>query len=193
MSEESEQKLNREYYEKLGMILVSFQALEEAITFALIKLTRFHNDDDIDINYVYALSELSFRSRLKLLRNHLQKICSKDFMYSGCPSEEKRPDFFEKLLTELREATVQSEKIEDQRNQYIHSVWNPSESDPERTARRYKLRVKAKKTSLVNEEVPIENLNDLLKRTKKCKGMISTCTEILGSVIIEKRDSSKIE
>lgn len=188
MSEKIE--LNPEYYDRLGRILVAFQDLEQSITFSLIRLTRTPIGDDIDKEYVKALSELSFRSRLKLLRNLAEKLKVSDFMYSGCPHEDRRPDFFRELINRLKKHAIECQALEDKRNQYIHSVWSPSESDADRIARRFKVRVQSKKTSFVHDEVPIEELNEVLRNIENNAEMIDFLSHALCSVQIEKRKSN---
>jgi len=182
--------LHSSYYEALGRVVVEFQALEEGITFALIRLTRSSRGDDIDMPYVFALSELSFKARLKLLRNYAERAEVQEFLYPSNPSAEERPAFFAELLARLKAASTSCEALEEGRNQLLHSVWRPSESEPERTAKRFELRVQAKRTVLSNEEVPVSELLSLVARIKQAKEAISTCSEILASVLMEKRENA---
>ena len=189
MTTKSPDELSKTYYEAIGRVVVAFQSLEESITFALIRLTRSSIGDDIDLPYVFALSELPFKARLKLLRNFTERINVDHFMYSGCPSEKDRPAFFNDLIRRIKEASTDCESFEDKRNQFLHSVWRPSESDPDRTARRFKLRVQAKRVALANEEVPLSELQDLISKMISTESLLSTCSEILSSALIEKREN----
>lgn len=183
-----EPQLGSAYCECLGRIVVEFQSLEELITFSLLRLTRPPVVDEVvDMPYVLALSELPFKARLKLLRNHLEKCKVEDFLYPGNQSPTERAALFEELLRRMRAACMRCENLEDRRNQLIHSVWRAHDSDPEGAARRFKLRVQAKRTAISNEEVPLSELKALSAEMKSTRESVSVCSELLGSVLFEKR------
>lgn len=180
-------ELDPQHYEAIGRVVVSFQLLEEAITFALIRLTRPDPGTDVDINYVLALSELSFKSKTKLLRNHVEHAKVDHYLYEGNPHPEDRVKLFAELIRRLKSASLECELLEEKRNQYMHSIWRPSVDESQRLVRRYKLRVQAKKTVVADEEVSQEVITALGAALLAARDTISTCSELLASVLIEKR------
>ncbi len=186
-----EPDLHLTYYEALGRVVVDFQALEEGITFSLLRLTRPQLTEDIfDKAYFLALSELSFKSRLKLLRNLIEKATVNDYLFSGNQSPSERAALFEELLRQLKETSQKCEGLEDKRNQLIHSVWRPSESEPDRTALRYKVRVQAKRTAFALEKIPLADVKQLVADLRAARETISRCSEVLCSVLLEKHGNA---
>ncbi|WP_207186049.1 hypothetical protein [Rubrivivax gelatinosus] len=180
--------LSSDYYEALGRIVVSFQSLEETITFALLRLTRPQLSENIvDMPYVYALSELPFKGRLKLLRNMAEQAKVAEFFVEGTKNPTERRAFYEELLRRLRQNAQECERLEDKRNQLLHSVWRPSESDPDRTARRYKFRVQVKRVSVTQDEVPLAELQRLHRDLRDAADTIDFCSGYLGSALLDKR------
>jgi len=179
-----------QYFEAIGKVVVAFQSLEESVTFGLIRLTRHNPEEDIDLDYVLALSEMPFKGRTKLMRNHLERVKPEKFLYPTSPHPDKRPEFIRELIDKLKTSTAACDKMEEERNQYMHSIWSSSGNEGELVARRYKLRVQPKKTTVTDEEVPLQKILDLVVRMRDCREMISTCTEFLASVLIDKRSAA---
>ena len=184
------EKLSPAYYEALGRLLVAFQALEEAVTYCIVQLTRSDKLDDFDFQYILALSELPFRGRVKILRNFLESTKVSHFLWKGCPAEERRQKSIPKVLSQLLTIVKECTSLEDGRNQLTHSVWEPTNDDVNATAKRFKLRVQDKKTLVVHEEVPCERIVELVEHMQQARNGISNAGLILASLLVEKRKNA---
>lgn len=181
------EKLHSSYYEALGRLLVAFQALEEAVTYGLIQLTRPNLVDDTDLQYFYAVNELPFKARVKLMRNFLETTKPSHFMWTGSPAEEKREVFIRDLLHQMLKFAKECQVHEDQRNQFVHSVWEPAEEKAQHDAKRLKLRLQEKKTLVVHQRVSVGEILELVERMQQTRNGISNGGWLLASILAEKR------
>ena len=184
------EKLSPSYYEALGRVLVAFQALEEAVTYSVAQLTRTDKLEEVDLHYVFALSELPFRSRVKLLRNFLETTKPSHYLWKGCPAEEKRRKALTEMISQLCEFVKGCNSLEDERNQITHSTWEPSESGVEAIATRFKLRVQDKKTLVVREDIPQQRVMELVERMQQSRIAIENISLLLVGFLAEKRKNA---
>lgn len=179
------EQLPPEYFEALGRLLVSFQALEEAVTLGIAHLTGSDSSDVINFKYFLALSELPFRSRVKLLRNFLETTEPSHYLWHGCPAEENRKKAIPGIISQMISFTKECNSLEEQRNQMVHSVWEPG--NEEIGAIRFKLRVQDKALKIAHEEVPRQKILDLVERMQAIRNGLANGTTLLVDFMAEKR------
>lgn len=184
------EKLSSSYFEALGRLLVAFQAVEEAVTYGIVQLTRSDRANDVDLQYFLALSELPFRGRVKLLRNFLETTKPSHYLWKGCPAEEKRKKLLPQILTQMLTFAKDCNSLEDDRNQLTHSIWEPTSEALDATATRFKLRVQDKKTLVVQEEVPLQRILDLVERMQATRNGLENGGLLLASLLAEKRENA---
>ena len=181
------EKLHSSYFEALGRLLVGFQALEEAVTYGLMQLTRADISDDVDIQYFLAINELPFKARVKLLRNFLETTEPQHFLWHGSPAEERRKESVPDLLRQMLVFAKDCVAHEEQRNQFIHSVWEPASEDVQQDAKRFKIRLQEKKTLVVHEQITVQAVLDLVERMQSTRNGLSNGGWLLASFLAEKR------
>lgn len=186
--QESE-KLPKKHYEVLGRIFVAFQDLEEVVMYSLANLTRPKNHLEFEVRYFLILNELPFRNRVKLLRNFLNNTDPEYFINIGGPNEEKHRKAIPQLISWLSDALVECCKIEDLRNQMVHSTWSPVLEGAKELARRYKIRVQPKTLSVADEVVTDKQLEELLEQVYEAISTISNTSWLLISSMVEKREN----
>lgn len=175
------------YFEALGRMLVSFQALEEAVTLGITHLTGSDRSDEVNFKYFLALSELPFRSRVKLLRNFLETTEPSHYLWKGCPAEEKRQKAIPEIVSQMISFAKDCNSLEDRRNQMVHSVWEPGNKELGAVAMRFKLRVQNKALNIAHEEVPYQKILDLVERMQKIRNGLEKGTTLLSDFLAEKR------
>jgi hypothetical protein len=180
------EQLPPEYFEGLGRLLVSFQALEEAVTLGIARLTGFDRANELYFQYFIALSELPFRSRVKLLRNFLETTEPSHYLWPGCPAEEKRKKVIPEIVAQMISFAKECNSLENQRNQLVHSVWEPGNEEPGAVAIRFKLRVQDKTLSIAHEEVPRQRILDLVERMQAIRNGLQNGTTLLVDFLAEK-------
>jgi hypothetical protein len=181
------ERLPPEYFEAFGRLLVSFQALEEAVTLGIAHLSGSDRSDEVNFKYFLALSELPFRSRVKLLRNFLETTEPTHYLWQGCPAEEKRKKAIPEIISQMISFAKDCNSLEDQRNQMVHSVWEPGNEEPGAVAIRFKLRVQDKALKIAHEEVPRQKILDLVERMQATRNGLQNGTTLLTDFLVEKR------
>jgi len=181
------EQLRPEHFEALGRLLVSFQALEEAVTLGIAHLTGSDRSDEVNFKYFLALSELPFRSRVKLLRNFLETTEPSHYLWKGCPAEETRQKAIPEIVSQMISFAKECNSLEDQRNQMVHSVWEPGSGEVGAVAMRFKLRVQDKALSIAHEEVPRQKILDLVDRMQAIRNGLEKGTILLADFLAEKR------
>lgn len=184
------ENLHSSYFEALGRLLVAFQALEEAVTYGLFQLTRSDRSDDPDLQYFLAINELPFKTRGKLLRNFLETTRPSHFLWEGSPAEGKREKFIVDLIQQMRKFAKDCVALEEQRNQLIHSVWEPGNEGSLQLAKRLKIRLQERKALAVRETVSVEAILELVERMQQTRNGLSNGGWLLASVLAEKRENA---
>ena len=184
------EQLSPKYFEALGRLLVSFQALEEAVTLGIAHLTGSGSSDQVNAKYFLALSELPFRSRVKLLRNFLETTEPSHYLWHGCPAEETRKKAIPEIVSQMITFAKECNSLEDQRNQMVHSVWEPGNKEPGAAAIRFKLRVQSNGLKIAHEEVPRQVILDLVERIQAIRNGLEKGAMLLTDFLAEKRENA---
>ena len=187
------QQLTPEYYESIGRMILSFQALEDAISGAIYNLTLPEKRLKPNVDLFLMINELSFKNRLKLLRNHSERNDSEYYLWVGCPKEKERRDLIPDILRQLREMLSKAAYMEEKRNQIIHSMWSPSDDGVSQMARRLKIRAKPKKISISNEMVSQESILELAEEMQTLRNSISNASRLLSGLLKEKIANQPME
>lgn len=181
------EQLPPEYFEALGRLLVAFQALEETVTLGIAHLTGSVEPEGVDFNYFLALNELPFRTRVKLLRNFLETTEPSHYLWPGCSAEELRKAAIPNIVAQMISFTKECNTLEEKRNQITHSVWEPSPDGKDGVPKRFKLRVQDKEVKIAHEDVPRQQILDLVERMQTIRNGLQNCTTLLSDFLYEKR------
>lgn len=164
-------KFSDEHYIAFGKLVVSFQYLEEVITYAIALIA----EPDITKNRILDLvvNELSFSNRLKLLSNLVETTPVDYFVPLGCEHERGKREEYSEFVENLRTGIRLAREAEERRNQLIHSYWfTEPMCGPPGVVLRSKTRARPDKTIRQLEHITAEVILSVVSTLEQARDLI---------------------
>ena len=182
----------------LGRSIRHFQQLEKLVEIRLHQLVSASSSPTGDIADFIALavSETSFRSKLKLLSAVLNKLPSREEYKANHKVSEKKNALDSEMLR-AKAVVKRLTKLEEDRNRYVHSFWLPLSSQTASTEPVPVIRVKTKvdpnkSMTITLEEFPIQSFLSFLNETVEVQEELSQSTGRLLGLLNYDEDKYKL-